>query len=490
MQVPLQRLRGNLLRQGGDLPAGHGQHPEGVGAHRLGHLRALQNIAAPAAIRHHVKSALGDDHQLPVHLMHGGHELSVGVEGQSRHPGIRLGQGLLPHAVPVGRQNNGRLRGVADVYLTATLKAHGAVAAQGSVFDQRFQGGAEGLIYRGKAALLLGKALHQGHAVLRQGARLIGADDRGIPQRLHRGQPADDGVALHHTLDADGQHNGHRGGQSLGDRGYRQGHRRHEQLHGRQSVEEAHRKDDGAGCDGDDTQIFSHLRQLQLEGCQAFGLALQQVCDLTHLRLHTGGGDHSGRRAVGDAAAGKYHVDPVTQGSLYRDLRLCRFLTGHGLSGEGGLFAFQADRVEQPGIGGDKVPRFQLNDVAGHQLPCFDDLLRPAPDHTGIGRGETFQGLQRTLRLALLHDPHHGVEHHDEQDQGRLKKLPGISLKAGDAERDCRRRQQNENHDVLKLLKEPGERRFFLLFTELIRPVALQPRPNFLLREAALLPAA
>jgi hypothetical protein len=61
--------------------------------------------------------------------------------------------------------------------------------------------------------------LHR-HLVAGERAGLVGADGGDRAQGLHRRQAADDGVARGHALHADGERDGHDGGQALGDGGH------------------------------------------------------------------------------------------------------------------------------------------------------------------------------------------------------------------------------------------------------------------------------
>ncbi len=72
-------------------------------------------------------------------------------------------------------------------------------------------------------------ALHR-HLVLGERTGLVGADHGHRAQRLHRGQAADDGVAPRHALHADGQHDGHDGGQAFRYRGDRDADRGQEHI--------------------------------------------------------------------------------------------------------------------------------------------------------------------------------------------------------------------------------------------------------------------
>ena len=85
-----------------------------------------------------------------------------------------------------------------------------------------------------------------------------------------------------------------------------------------------------------------------------------------------------------------------------------------------------------------------------------------------MGSGEIFQGVQGLFRLALLHDAHYSVENDNQQDQKRLKKFLGLAFHAGDDKGNCRRSQQNQNHDILKLGQKTLKISFFLFFRQFI----------------------
>ena len=75
----------------------------------------------------------------------------------------------------------------------------------------------------------------------------------------------------------------------------------------------------------------------------------------------------------------------------------------------GRLLAFQTGAFQKPGIGGDKVPGLQANDVARHQLGRVNHLLPSIPKHPGVRGGHVLQGVQGLFRLGLLHHAQHGV---------------------------------------------------------------------------------
>ena len=136
-QAVLQLLAGELLGQLVQLPVSHRQHPQGLTAHLVIFLPGRFQIPLDAPGRHHVKGALDNGNQLPVYPVDGGHQLSVRVKGQLRQTGILLAQGVLLHAVLVGRHQNGCLGGIANMLLAPIRpKGHRAITAQRAVLQQ------------------------------------------------------------------------------------------------------------------------------------------------------------------------------------------------------------------------------------------------------------------------------------------------------------------------------------------------------------------
>ena len=92
-----------------------------------------------------------------------------------------------------------------------------------------------------------------------------------------------------------------------------------------------------------------------------------------------------------------------------------------------------------------------------------------------MGSRQIIQCFQSLFRLALLHDAHDSVEHHDQQNEHRFKEFFRISLHAGDGKGDSRGRQQDQNHHIFELGKKPLKKCFFLFLLQFVFPKASQP---------------
>ncbi len=205
------------------------------------------------------------------------------------------------------------------------------------------------------------------------------------PQRFHGRQTADQCVLLYHPLYADGAYDGNDSGQSLGNGRYGKGNGGHKHMKRRQIVDHTYHEDDAAGGKRHDAQIFTQLCQLLLQGSLDFYLAVQKIGDLTHFGIHTGGGDYSQRRAVGDGTAGIHHVVPVTQRCVFLDLGGGILFGGNGFTGEGGFLGFQSGAMNEARVSRDEIACFQLDYIAGDQISGVDDRFLSVPDDPSVG---------------------------------------------------------------------------------------------------------
>ena len=153
---------------------------ENLRAHILGHRHLVPVLdVARAAAQNLVRRALGVLHHAAAGIMQRGHHLAPAVKRRFAHArefAFQLGL-FQPQLCRIGNQRClGRLAGDA------------AVGIQLRVGAERHR--------RGKQAFVFAVVIHHGHLILRQRAGFVRADDLRAAQRLHRGQTADDGIAL------------------------------------------------------------------------------------------------------------------------------------------------------------------------------------------------------------------------------------------------------------------------------------------------------
>ena len=454
-----QRLVGHVLVGGHDLlAAGVGQGLDGaVGVHDLS--AAAENHVG-AALGVLLEGALGGLH-------HDGHHLAAGVERRLAHALVAIGVAVLVEAELGGVVDQGALGGLAHglallgIPLGVGAESHGAHVQVVGTLD-----------------LVLG----DGHLVLRESARLVRADDLGAAERLDGGHLADDGLALGHLGDAHGEHDRDHGHEALGNGGDGQGHGDHEGVEDHLGVgaelaavaDEVDGKDDHADREHQLGEDAGELVELDLERRELLLGRGEGVGDLAHLGLHAGGGDDGAAAAVDHGGAHVAHVLAVAQGHVVgagveRD-RLDVLLHGHGLAGEGGLLDLHRGALQDAAVRRHGVAGLEKDDVAGHEVGGGQVGELAVADDLGLRRAHLLQGLERLLRLCLLHDAEHGVDDddgHDDDDVGPL----GLALDGAGDRRDGGGHDEHDDHRVGHLLEEALPERGLLLLLQLVGPV-------------------
>jgi hypothetical protein len=129
---------------------------------------------------------------------------------------------------------------------------------------------------------------------------------------------------------------------------------------------------------------------------------------------------------------------------------------------------------------GTPVARLHQHHVARHQLLGVDLDRLAAPPDPGDGLHHLRQRLDALLRLGLLAQADHRVEHRQPGQHDR-----GADV-AGDDQVDDGRGQQDDLHEVAVLAQERLEARLLLGPGEPVRAVRLQPAARLLDTQAAL----
>ena len=500
----VHRVLGALDVVGGEVARPEGEHPHAL----LGQLGVAAGVAlaggvvqgqdlgaaevAVGAAGQHVRCALDeapDDVATgPVGpVVESGHELVVGVERHLRHPRPLPAKRPGVDATLLGQHQQRTLGRVADHLAVAQL----AVGAQGHrqqhVLDRAGQGRAVGgpdpalgrVALTGDGEPAPGEPqLPGGHLVQGQRAGLVRADLRGAAQRLHRGEPLDDGAAPGEPGGPHGQGERHHRGQPLRDGRDGQRHGADEQLAEVLPAHQAQHEHHHDHRRGDDRQRPGQRGDLTL---QRSGLRLrlvQHARDATDLGVHPGRGDHQLPGSSGNRGVHEDHGGPVTQGRVRADVR-GRGL-GHRLrlTGQRRLLHLQPGRGEQPPIGGHPVPRLQRHHIPDHQLRRVQVLHPPVPTHGRGGHQHVLECLQRCLRARLLNEPDGRVEQYHRRDDHRGLPLPGHG------QADHSGDQQDDDQQVLEL---PQKRLPPWLTPRLGQPVRTIPlqSPGRLLRRQA-----
>ena len=397
-----------------------------------------------AALEDLVGSALGVLYQAGLGLMDGTHHLTAGIKGSLVHTG------LLGFQLTLGQVQAG---GVVDQSTLGGLALGLAVFAGLGVAAQAHGGGQRNF---------LAPVLHHGHLVLGQGTGLIRADNLSAAQGLHGGEPADNGVALGHVGNADGQNHGHNSGQTFGNGGNSQADRYHEGAEDDVQMEvagldQAEDKDEHTDAQHQPAEGFAQLSQLFLQGGLLVLGVGQGRGDLAHLGVHTGAGDHGAAAAKHHGAAHVHHILAVAQGNLgiltAQAQGLDALVDRHAFTGEGGFLDLEAGAFQDTAVGGNRVAGFQDHHVAGNQLGAGQYHLLAVPQHLTGGGGHALQGFDGGFGLALLVYAQNSVEQNHQQNDDYIGKALAGGYRGNT--RNGSRCQKDQQHGVFQLGDEP-----------------------------------
>ena len=457
-----------------------------AGTQRIG--QRHRSVADPhlrAVRQQHIGRTLADQHRgARVRLVadHHRHALALGAERNLGRAHEALLAPRIRAQLALGHQEGGLRRVPLHDPLAAIVLPHIGIA-RGAATPQHHQhlveqvAGRQGLRALQQPALgLVTHALDIGTARggddaldrhLRAGQRagLVGADDGGRPQRLHRRDLLHDGLLARHALHAQCQHQRQDGRQALGHRRHRQ---RHAQQQHRHHVGDAadvrhpqHGRDHHHGNQQHGTpQHAADRAHLLLQRRHLVGRDREQVGDATHLGLHAGGGDDGPAVALHHRRALEHHVETIGQvrggcqqlGVLENSLAFAR---------ERGLLDQQRVRLHQTGIGRHPVALGQQQHVARHEVGAADGAGDAVAQHRGIGHCQARQRGGSALGACLLHETHQRIECHDDDDHQRIHRPAMVALQPPGRQRHQHRHQQQADQRVLELRQQaaPGGNR-------------------------------
>ena len=248
------------------------------------------------------------------------HHHVVGVEGQLGHPRVGLAGQFDVDAALLRQHDQGALGGVPNqgVVVQHRIGAQGH-GHEGGLQVVALSADALDLAIEGIALACDGEApvgdhqLPRGHLVQGEGSGLVGADGRGGPQGLDRGQALDDGPVLGQLRGAEGEQCGHHRGQAGGNRGHSQGHAHDEQIVDVLSLAQTHQhhqhqRHRGQRGDDDGKSVQLLLQRGLLDGGR-----VEHTGDMADLGVHARGRDDHLPPSPGDGRVHVGHVDPVAQ---------------------------------------------------------------------------------------------------------------------------------------------------------------------------------
>ena len=306
----------------------------------------------------------------------------------------------------------------------------------------------------------------------RQRAGLVGADARYRPERLHRRQPPDDGVALGHALHADRERDGDDRRQALRDHRNRDADHRLEQLHEIHALHPLAVGEHQSANDGDDgsdgvAELLDLAQERRLERAHAG----EQRIDAAELR-RAAGRDDDARRATGNHhGSGERHAFPIPDRRVGGN-RVCVLVGRHRLAGKRRLLGAKVLRIHEPQVRGNLVARLKEHDVPRNELFRGNHARLAAAQGARLGGQHVADRLQRLLGLALLNEAEQRVEDDHAEDDRRID--PQVEHQLGEAGTE-----QDVDQDVVELRQEPHERSPLLAFRQPVWSVLLQAARRF-----------
>ena len=243
------------------------------------------------------------------------------------------------------------------------------------------------------------------HLVQGERAGLVRADRRHRAQGLDRGKAANDGVAIRHPLDADGERDRHHRGQAFGNGGDGDPDRGHERMldfvaarhEGKDADAGGERQNDNRQALGEDVHLTQERRGQRFD-------APDHGADAPKLGRGAGR-DHQPRALPArDHRAGIGHRGAVAERCVGRD-GIDRLVGRGRFAGQHGLLDLEARGAQEPQVGGNAVAGFGQHDVADHEAFGGNGQSPPVAQDRGLAREHRADGLERLFRPPFLDEP-------------------------------------------------------------------------------------
>ena len=332
-----------------------------------------------------VQGAFGIDDLSAVEHVFRRHHLADGIKGELID--ARLTRRLclfLFDAESIGIVEKGKLGGIA-----ISVAVDGGIGAQHHSRGKEIRG--DGLVGIVDDTVLID--LLDGHPVLGQRARLVGADDRDRAESFDGRKLTDDRIDLDHLADAESEGDGDDGRQAFRNGGDGKGDGVFEEFEDvladlapiaggtclDKGSDDADEEGDDDNDEADEAELFGQDGKLLLQR-RFFVLGIgEHVGDLSHLRVHAGSDDDTGAAAVGDRAGHMADRSLVGNESVFSQDGSGIFLGGNGFSGEGGLVRLHVDGSDETDVGRDDDTFFEDDKVTGDEFFRFDVAKLPIP---------------------------------------------------------------------------------------------------------------
>ena len=326
-----------------------------------------------------VGCALGKLNELAIFVMHGGHHLTHGVEGNFADADELFFLHVLVKTKCCRVVDERTFGGFADRGLCFHVKL--------SIRAERHRGG--------KEVFVVAVMLNDGHFVLCECTGLIGADDLCATECFYGGELTDDRISLRHIGNADGENDGNDSRKTFGNRRNGKRDRDHEGVEDGAEVhaftDELNTENDDADTNNEVGEDLGKTCKLHLERCFAFLCVSKCVGDLTHFGIHTGRGNDSFASAVYDSATHEDHVLAVAEGNVALfTCGKCFFLlgNGNGFTCEGSFFDLHAGAFDDARVSWNSIACFKDDDIAHNEVFTANGDLVTVTDDLGGCSGD------------------------------------------------------------------------------------------------------
>ena len=278
------------------------------------------------------------------------------------------------------------------------------------------------------------------HAVVRQGAGLVGADHRHRAQGLDGREPPHHSASSGHAFDAEGQGDRQYGGQALRHGGHREGDGKDHHVRG--PVPAFGSNAGNTQRDGQHQDRTGHL--------------VSEAVDSAFQRSR-GGGDAAEQRrhlshAAGRTRAGHFKPGGAAhqQGAAHRGVA-GGAIDGDGLAGQHRFVEHHALGVSQCAVGRNPVTRIQSDPVAGHQCGGGHPGQLAIATDPGRGCGQGVEVIERPLGPPFLRESQPGVQHEDGGNRKRFDWPAAMVLRQPDAGVKQHRADQQQDQGTAEL---------------------------------------
>ena len=205
-----------------------------------------------------------------------------------------------------------------------------------------------------------------------------------------------------------------------------------------------------------------------LQRCLSFFLAVQKVGNLAHLRVHPDSSDNGCTGSISDTAAGENHITSVSESCSLINNQIRIFFRRNRFPCKSRFFDLQAGTLQKSCVSGNKISSLQSDDISGYELSGFYQLFFSVSQDFSMGCRQIFKSIQSFFCFTFLHHTHDGIDYDDDQDQNRLEKFLQFSFHTGNDKRYNCRKNQDENHNIFKLIQKTLKIRFLFLFTKFV----------------------